>query len=120
MFNERVGFFSRGDKSRRSTVEETPLRISRDQHVWSFDAQREPVLVVDPGAVIEVETWDCSTGQVQSERDTPEKLDLNRINSATGPIAARGAEPGDALSVTLLDIRPGAQGAAMCIPEWGN
>jgi hypothetical protein len=76
LFNERVGCFSRGDKSRRSTVEETPLRISRDQHVWSFDAQREPVLVVDPGAVIEVETWDCFTGQVQSESDTPEKLDL--------------------------------------------
>jgi amidase len=32
----------------------------------------------------------------------------------------RGAEPGDTLSVTLLDIRPGAQGAAMCIPGWGQ
>jgi amidase len=70
--------------------------------------------------VIEIETWDCFTGQVQSESDALEKLDLNRVNSATGPIAVRGAEPGDALSVTLLDIRPGAQGAAMCIPEWGQ
>lgn len=96
------------------------VRVTRDQHVWSFDARREAVLVVDPGTVIEIETWDCFTGQVQSEEDTLEKLDLGRVNSATGPIGIRGAEPGDTLSVTLLDIRPGAQGAAMCIPGWGQ
>jgi len=99
---------------------EPTVRIDRDQHVWSFDANREPVVVVDPGTVIEIETWDCFTGQVTSESDTLEKLDLARVNSATGPIGVRGAEPGDTLSVTLLDIRPGAQGAAMCIPEWGQ
>jgi len=70
--------------------------------------------------VVEIETWDCFTGQVQSEHDTIESLDLGRVNSATGPIGVRGAEPGDTLSVTLLDIRPGAQGAAMCIPGWGQ
>ncbi|HUY43307.1 MAG TPA: acetamidase/formamidase family protein [Acidimicrobiales bacterium] len=96
------------------------LRIGRDQHVWSFDANREPVVTVDPGTLIEIETWDCFTGQVQSESDTLEKLDLLRVNSATGPIAVRGAEPGDSLSVTLIDIRPNEQGAAMCIPGWGQ
>ena len=99
---------------------EASVRIERDQHVWSFDANAEPVVTVDPGTIIEIETWDCFTGQVTSESDTLEKLDLARVNSATGPIAVRGAEPGDALSVTLIDIRPGALGAAMCIPEWGQ
>jgi len=80
----------------------------------------KPVLTVDPGTVIEIETWDCFTGQVQSENDTVEKLDLTRINSATGPIAVRGAEPGDSLSVTLIDILPEPQGAGMVIPEWGQ
>jgi amidase len=96
------------------------LKIGRDEHVWSFDANREPVVTVEPGTVLEIETWDCFTGQVQSESDTLEKIDLNRVNSATGPIAVRGAEPGDTLSVTLLDIRPGEKGAAMCIPGWGQ
>lgn len=99
---------------------EPAVRIDRDQHVWSFDANREPFVTVDPGTIIEIETWDCFTGQVQSERDTLATLDLSRVNSATGPIAVRGAEPGDALSVTLIDIRPGSLGAAMCIPEWGQ
>ena len=95
-------------------------RITRDEVIWSFDAAREPMVLVDPGTVIEIETWDCFTGQVQSEEDTLEGLDLSRVNSATGPIGVRGAEPGDTLSVTLLDIRPNEQGAAMCIPEWGQ
>lgn len=94
--------------------------LSRDQHIWSFNSEMKPVITVDPGTVLEIETWDCFTGQVQSESDTLEKLDLNRINSATGPIAVNGAQPGDSLSVTLLDIRPGPQGAGMVIPDWGQ
>ncbi len=96
------------------------VKISKDQHVWAFKADMQPVATVDPGTVIEIETWDCFTGQVQSESDTLEKLDLSRINSATGPIAVKGAMPGDSISVTLIDIKPGPQGAGMVIPEWGQ
>ena len=59
------------------------VKIGREEHVWSFDADREPVVSVDRGTVIEIETWDCFTGQVQSEADTLENLDLSRVNSAT-------------------------------------
>jgi amidase len=96
------------------------VKIDKDQHIWSFNSEMEPVVTVDPGTIIEIETWDCFTGQVQTEQDTLEKLDLSRINSATGPIAVRGAELGDTLSVTLIDIQPGPQGAGMVIPEWGQ
>ena len=95
-------------------------KISRDTHIWAFDSQMQPVITVDPGTTLEIETWDCFTGQVQSESDTLEKLDIHRVNSATGPIAVRGAEPGDSLSVTLVDIRPNEKGAGMVIPEWGQ
>ena len=99
----------------------TPMvKLSRDQHIWSFNAEMKPVISVDPGTIVEIETWDCFTGQVQSESDTVEKLDLSRINSATGPIAINGAEPGDLLAVTLIDIQPSPQGAGMVIPEWGQ
>jgi amidase len=99
---------------------EASVKIERDTNIWSFNANNEPAVTVDPGTIIRIETWDCFTGQVQTESDTLDTLDLNRINSATGPIAVRGAEPGDMLSVTLLDIRPNNQGAAMCIPGWGQ
>ncbi|QLL25274.1 hypothetical protein DLE04_06300 [Actinobacteria bacterium IMCC26103] len=96
------------------------VKISKDQHIWAFDSAMQPVVSVDPGTVIEIETWDCFTGQVQTEHDTIAQLDLSRVNSATGPIAVNGAEPGDSLSVTFIDIKPGPQGAAMVIPEWGQ
>lgn len=94
--------------------------IGKDQHVWAYAADMKPVLKVKPGAKIHLETWDCFTGQVQSEDDTVEKLDLARVNSATGPIYVEGAEPGDSLSVTLHRIDPGEKGAGMVIPEWGQ
>ena len=96
------------------------VKIGKDQHIWAYEADMKPVVTVDPGTVIEIETWDCFTGQVQSEADTVANLDISRVNSATGPIAVNGAQPGDSLSVTLIDIRPDTQGAGMCIPEWGQ
>ena len=101
-------------------MEQPTIKIGKDQHVWAFSADMVPIVRVDPGTVLEIQTWDCFTGQVQSESDTVEKLDLSRINSATGPIAVNGAESCDSLSVTLIDIRPDRQGAGMCIPEWGQ
>ena len=96
------------------------VKISKDDHIWAYAADMKPVVSVEPGTVIEIETWDCFTGQVQSEQDTLLTLDMNRVNSATGPIEVIGAEPGDSLSVTLIDIKPGPQGAGMIIPEWGQ
>ena len=32
----------------------------------------KPVVSVEPGTVLEIETWDCFTGQVQTESDTLE------------------------------------------------
>jgi amidase len=45
---------------------------------------------------------------------------MNRVNSATGPIEVIGAEPGDSLSVTLIDIQHEEKGSAMVIPGWGQ
>jgi len=94
--------------------------ITRDQHVWAFGPDMEPVLTVDPGAVVRLELNDCFTGQVQSEDDLFTTLDLERVNSATGPIFVRGAEPGDSLVVELLEVNPGRQGSAMIIPGFGQ
>ena len=94
--------------------------ITRDQHVWAFGPSMEPVLEVDPGAVIRLELNDCFSGQVTKETDLFTSLDLDRVNSATGPIAVRGAEPGDSLVVELLEITPGPRGAAMIIPGFGQ
>ena len=95
-------------------------RIGRDDVVWAFGPDMEPVLEVEPGSVVTLETNDCFTGQIQSEADLVTSIDFSRVNSATGPIAVRGAEPGDSLVVELLEVKPGPRGFATLIPGIGQ
>jgi amidase len=78
------------------------------------------VLEIDPGETVTFETNDCFTGQITSEDDLVTSIDLTRINSATGPVAVRGAEPGDSLVVEILDVRPVQWGVATLIPGFGQ
>jgi amidase len=98
----------------------TEHRVSRDDVIWAFGPDLEPVLEVEPGAVVTFETNDCFTGQIQSEDDLVTEIDFARVNSATGPVAVRGAEPGDSLVAEIVDIRPGPRGFATLIPGIGQ
>jgi amidase len=94
--------------------------ISRDEVIWSFGPDLEPVLEVGPGETVTFETNDCFTGQIRSEDDLVTEIDLTRINGATGPVAVRGAEPGDSLVAEILDVRPVEWGVACLIPGFGQ
>jgi amidase len=98
----------------------TAHRLGRDQVIWEFGPHLDPVLEVDPGDTVTFETNDCFTGQIQSEDDLVTEIDLERINSATGPVAVRGAEPGDSLVAEILDVRPARFGVATLIPGFGQ
>jgi len=94
--------------------------LACDQVIWSFGPGLQPVLEVEPGDVVTFETNDCFTGQIRSEDDLVTDIDLERINSATGPVAVRGAEPGDSLVAEILDVRPIEWGVATLIPGFGQ
>jgi amidase len=94
--------------------------VSREHVVWSFGPELEPVLEVEPGEVVTFETNDCFTGQITSEADLVTDIDFERVNGATGPVAVRGAEPGDSLIVEILDVKPVASGVATLIPGIGQ
>jgi len=94
--------------------------LTRDQVIWSFGPGLQPVLEVEPGDTVTFETNDCFTGQIRSEDDLVTEIDLSRINSATGPVAVRGAEPGDSLIAEILDVRPIEWGVATLIPGFGQ
>src|SRR5438270_6016046 len=95
-------------------------RLGRDQIIWSFGPDVRPVLEVEPGETVVFETNDCFTGQIRTEEDLVTEIDLSRINSATGPVAVKGAEPGDSLIVEILDVRPIEWGVATLIPGFGQ
>lgn len=94
--------------------------VTAEEFVLGFSSQMSSVLEVSPGAVVTFETQDCYSGQIQTESDLVTDLDYSRINPATGPVAVRGAEPGDSLIVEILDIRLGDQGVAAISPNRGQ
>lgn len=83
-----------------------------------------PVLEIDPGDVVAVETLDAFSGAIETERDKPsEKLVFPFLNPQSGPVAVRGAEKGDCLAVHILGVETrGAQpaGTTCLVPEFGG
>ena len=78
------------------------------------------MLEVEPGDVVTFETNDCFSGQIRSEDDLVTSIDFSRVNSATGPVSVKGAEPGDSLVAEILDVRPIEWGVATLIPGFGQ
>jgi amidase len=94
--------------------------LTRDQIIWAFGPDLEHVLEVEPGETVTFQTNDCFTGQITSEDDLVTSIDFGRVNSATGPAAVRGAEPGDSIVAEILDVRPVEVGFACLIPGFGQ
>lgn len=95
------------------------LRIARDKIHYSLDKAHAPVAVIDPGAELLFETWDARTGTIGSERDLLDTPHPDGPNPATGPVFVRGADPGDALAVQILDIALGTRGYTGTRPGQG-
>jgi acetamidase/formamidase len=88
-------------------------------HGWNnaFPAR----LRIAPGQTVQFETVDASSGQLTRTSTTAdlEKLDLARVNPVTGPVYIDGAQPGDALKITVLSFRPSGWGWTGNIPGFG-
>jgi len=94
--------------------------IGTDHVVYRMDKANPPALWVESGDVVVVECLDAHSGLIRTPQDTPEMLDFERINPATGPIYVKGAEPGDSLAVRIFRIEVGEQGSALVFPgEYG-
>lgn len=80
-----------------------------------------PVQRIAPGDVVLFETVDASGGQITAKSDVSavKTLDFGRVNPVTGPLFIEGAEPGDAISVKLIDFSGGSWGWTAIIPGFG-
>ena len=94
-------------------------KLTRDTVFYAFSADLEPTLEIEPGEQVQMETHDCFCGQMQTETDTAETLDWERVNPATGPVYVRGAHPGDILAVDIEDVKVADKGAMVAIPGEG-
>jgi acetamidase/formamidase len=95
--------------------------IHRHQHHLGWDNGLSPVLTVAPGEAVEFDTQDSSGGQLTQSSTVADiaRLDFGKVNPTSGPIAIDGAEPGDAITVELLEFTASGWGWTACIPGFG-
>lgn len=94
-------------------------KVTRDRLFFAFEPKLNPVVQVQQGEEIHLETHDCFEGQIQKPQDLVDKLDWNHVNPATGPVYIEGAKPGDILRVDLLEVKVGKQASMVTIPGEG-
>ncbi|MER9944624.1 acetamidase/formamidase family protein [Mesorhizobium sp. M0092] len=90
-------------------------------HHFGWDNSFVPAERVAPGLTIEFQCLDSSDGQLTMEStvDDVALLDFAKVNPVTGPIYVDGAEPGDALKITIEAFKPSGFGWTANIPGFG-
>ncbi|MGH6934460.1 MAG: acetamidase/formamidase family protein [Dongiaceae bacterium] len=80
-----------------------------------------PVVTVAPGDAVAVELLNPGGGQLTSAStaDQVAKLVSGRVNPVTGPIFIDGAEPGDAVKITIESLETCGWGWSALIPGFG-
>jgi formamidase len=81
----------------------------------------KPVASANPGDFVVFGTrdaFDHSFNMNTKPADLP-SANLNLVHPITGPLAVTGAEPGDALAVTLIDVEPDKFGYTVIFPGFG-
>jgi acetamidase/formamidase len=76
-----------------------PLYYEYSRHV-------APRLRIAAGETIAVETEDAFSGQIRTNDDRRDKTKMPYSNPQSGPIWIEGAEPGDALAISIKSIEP--------------
>jgi amidase len=100
-----------------------PVEVKPEDYSYVFNPYRDPIAKVSPGEEVVIHCNDAFEGRIQSKADLPSKAlaTAKFLNPQTGPIFIEGAEPGDSLAVSILDIEPTRDFAVSClIPYFGG
>ena len=97
------------------------MRIGTESVHHAWDYSLPPVLEIEPGQRVELDLMNSSGGQLGPESTVADvaALDFARVNPVTGPIAVRGAQPGDAVTIRVVELAVDSWGWTACIPGFG-
>ncbi|MEM7734563.1 MAG: acetamidase/formamidase family protein [Deinococcota bacterium] len=95
--------------------------IHDHHHHFGWDNGLDPTQEIIPGDTVSFATIDASGGQLNKSSITKDvsNLDFAKVNPVTGPVYITGAEPGDALAVTIQEFTPSGWGWTANIPGFG-
>ncbi|NRG16398.1 acetamidase/formamidase family protein [Rhizobiales bacterium] len=95
--------------------------IHRHDHHCGWDNSIAPTAHAKPGETLLFECLDAAGGHFtgESTADDIARMDPDKVNPVTGPVFVDGAEPGDALKVTIHEFQPSGFGWTAIIPGFG-
>jgi len=99
----------------------TTRYVPTDKSHFTWDVKHEPVMRVDSGDTVVVNTRDVSDNQIvpTSTAAVLSSLNWKRVYPLAGPIYVNGAQPGDTLAIEILDIHTQGWGWTAIIPGLG-
>ena len=88
---------------------------------YGWNNANTPAVKIAPGETVAFNPPDSSGGQITATSTLVDlgKLDFSKVNPVAGPVYIDGAEPGDAVKVTLLEFGPSGWGWTANIPGFG-
>ncbi|MEZ4671538.1 MAG: acetamidase/formamidase family protein [Anaerolineae bacterium] len=92
--------------------------LKKEQKTVSFDAKNAPVLEIDSGDTVTFETGDAAYERL-SKGESVEVIGLENFNAVTGPVVVRGAQPGDALKIEIVDVQV-RRAWSVWLPDFGG
>jgi acetamidase/formamidase len=96
-------------------------QVRLDAYHLAWDHSLEPVLEIEPGAEVGFAVRDASDQQLGPDSTSADvaALDFARVNPVAGPVFVKGARPGDALEVEILEFDARDWGWTAIIPGFG-
>jgi acetamidase/formamidase len=88
---------------------------------YGWNNANTPAVKIAPGETVGFNPPDSSGGQITANSTLGDLagLDFSKVNPVAGPVFIDGAEPGDAIKVTLLEFGPSGWGWTANIPGFG-
>lgn len=101
---------------RTKTLQEDP---SHGHNRWHPDIK--PAVEVEPGTIVGLETRDAFDGFIKPDTQASDLANakLSVVHPLTGPVYVKGAEPGDVLEVTVVEVAPEKFGFTVQVPGFG-
>lgn len=91
-------------------------------YIFSVNPNTPPTMQIEPGEVVTVDV-DGSLKEIDDVSTVPTpftpECDGHPLSPIAGPIVVRGAEPGDAVRIELLEITPHADGVTAILRNFG-
>jgi amidase len=79
--------------------------VTENNACYSMSAKNKPVLNVNQGEIFRLETKDCYSNKLKTEKDFFTREMWDTVNPATGPVFINGTKKGDILKIEILEIK---------------